>query len=224
MLGEGDGRFLERLLEQTLQEQAGVEVDYLDLSRRMLKLARARLEAAGHGGGGVTFRQGDALTVPLPRAEYDLVVTHFFLDCFNDAEAAALVQKIAAAARPHARWLISEFRQPEGGWRATWAWLWLRILYAFFRVTTGLQTSRLIDHHPLLMRAGFRLCQAETAYFGLLVSRIVGGPAEDEMSHLNGPRRVFLERIEVHQRALWRARLPRVEAFGQFDIGSRGVR
>jgi ubiquinone/menaquinone biosynthesis C-methylase UbiE len=172
VLGEGDGRFLVRLLEQTLQEQTGVEVDYLDLSRRMLELARARLEAAGHGGGSVTFRQGDALIVPLPRAEYDLIVTHFFLDCFNEADAATLVQNIAEAARPHARWLISEFHQPEGGWRATWAWLWLRILYAFFRVTTGLQTSRLIDHHPLLLRSGFRLSRAETAHFGLLVSEL----------------------------------------------------
>lgn len=177
VLGEGDGRFLVRLVEETTHERPtkglpGVEIHYIDLSWRMLELARKRLEAAGHAGDGITFEQANALAVALPRAAYDLIVTHFFLDCFHEADAAKLVQNVADAALPHARWLISEFRQPGGGWRAVWAWLWLRVLYLFFRVTTGLRTSRLIDHHPLLTRAGFRLSRAETARFGLLVSEL----------------------------------------------------
>jgi ubiquinone/menaquinone biosynthesis C-methylase UbiE len=181
VLGEGDGRFLVRLFEQTIQkpmkerpmsEWPGVEIHYVDLSLRMLELARKRLEAAGHTGDAITFQQANALTILLPRAQYDLIVTHFFLDCFNEAEAAKLVQNISDAALPHARWLISEFRQSEVGWRAAWAWLWLRLLYLFFRVTTGLETTRLIDHHGLLLRTGFRLSRAETARFGLLVSEL----------------------------------------------------
>jgi ubiquinone/menaquinone biosynthesis C-methylase UbiE len=163
VLGEGDGRFLARLVEQNL----GASIDYVDLSDRMLELACRRA-----GTDQVTYRQGDALTLPLPSAEYDLVVTNFFLDCFEESDAVILVERIAAAARPRARWLIAEFRQPESGWQALWARVWLRSLYLFFRVTTGLKTRRLVDHHPMLRQRGFRPERAESALFGLLASEL----------------------------------------------------
>ncbi|MGD1094256.1 MAG: class I SAM-dependent methyltransferase [Bryobacteraceae bacterium] len=163
VLGEGDGRFLVRLVEQNL----GASIDYLDLSDRMLALARERA-----GTDQVAYHQGDAMTFPLPSAEYDLVVTNFFLDCFEEADAVRLVERISAAAKPRARWLIAEFRQPDRGWQALWARLWLRTLYLFFRVTTGLKTSRLVDHHPILGQSRFRIERAESALFGLLASEL----------------------------------------------------
>ena len=163
VLGEGDGRFLVRLVEQN----AGASIDYLDLSDRMLELARQRA-----GTDQVTYHQGDALTFPIAIAEYDLVVTNFFLDCFDESDAARLVERIAAAARPRARWLIAEFRQPESGWQALWARVWLRALYLFFRGTTGLKTNRLVDHHPILGKFRFRIARAEPALFGLLASEL----------------------------------------------------
>jgi ubiquinone/menaquinone biosynthesis C-methylase UbiE len=163
VLGEGDGRFLVRLVEQN----RGAAIDYLDLSDRMLGLARRRASSDQ-----VTYHQGDALTFPLPVGEYDLVVTNFFLDCFEESDAASLVERVAVAARPWARWLIAEFRQPERGWQALWARQWVRSLYLFFRVTTGLKTTRLVDHHPLLRKHRFRMERAEAAFYGLLVSEL----------------------------------------------------
>jgi len=61
-LGDGDGRFLARLVERMNPE---TEIDYIDLSRRMLELARRRIEASGHAHP-VTFLQADALAVALP--------------------------------------------------------------------------------------------------------------------------------------------------------------
>jgi ubiquinone/menaquinone biosynthesis C-methylase UbiE len=163
VLGEGDGRFLARLAEQN----RGASIDYLDLSARMLELARRRA-----GSDQITYHQGDALTFPLPVGEYDLVVTNFFLDCFKESDAAKVVDRVAAAARPGARWLIAEFRQPERGWQAVWASAWLRMLYLFFRVTTGLETRQLVDHHSLLRKHSFRIERAEAAFFGLLASEL----------------------------------------------------
>jgi hypothetical protein len=96
-----------------------------------------------------------------------LVVTHFFLDCLDENDAAALVKKIAAALQPNARWLISEFREPN-----PWARAIVGMLYFFFRLTTGLRTRRLIDHHVPLSRSGFVLEKQETARFGLLASEL----------------------------------------------------
>lgn len=163
VLGDGDGRFLASLVAQNPK----AAIDYFDISGRMLELARRRA-----GCGSVTYQQADALYAPFPVCEYDLVVTHFFLDCFDAASQARLVKRVSRAACPQAQWIISEFRQPESGWQAVWARLWLRGLYLFFGMTTGLKNRRLVDHHPVLMRHGFRLQRNEVTLFGLLASEL----------------------------------------------------
>jgi SAM-dependent methyltransferase len=153
-LGDGDGRALAALLASAPHAC----VDYIDVSARMLELARTRA-----GGEHVNYRCEDARTAPLPAAEYDLIVTHFFLDCFDETDLEPLIARLAGAATPRARWLISEFR--GNGWL-------VRALYVFFRVATGLRTRRLADHHPLLQRHGFRLVRHEDAWRGLLASEL----------------------------------------------------
>ena len=154
VLGDGDGRALMALLAAA----PNLTIDYIDLSARMLELARARA-----GGGRVVYHHDDALTTPLPAEEYDLIVTHFFLDCFDEEDQARLVSHVSRAATPQARWLVSEFR--DSG-------LLVRALYLFFRAATGLKTQRLVDHHPLFQRFGFRLARSESAWRGLLASEL----------------------------------------------------
>ena len=161
VLGDGDGRFLAQLLRNAPE----VQVELLDSSKAMLDLARGRA-----GSPRVTYHHCDARRLALP--QFDLVVTHFFLDCFDRDDLQGLVSHVAEAAQPGATWLISEFRQPSRGWRAGWAWLWLRTLYFFFGLTTGLKVRRLTDHRPLLEACGFRLERAEEAWFGLLASEV----------------------------------------------------
>jgi len=162
VLGDGDGRFLVRLLRQI----PASEIASIEVSPRMQALARRRT------GDRVQHIHGDARVLPLDRGRYDLMVTHFFLDCFDAADAPALVARLADAAAPRAQWLISEFRQAPEGWRAVWCGAWLRSLYFFFRVTTGLRTRSLVDHHPLLTRHGFRLVREESSRWGLLASEL----------------------------------------------------
>jgi ubiquinone/menaquinone biosynthesis C-methylase UbiE len=154
VLGDGDGRALAALLTAAPQAQ----IDYVDLSARMLELARRRA-----GDLRVAYRQDDARTTPLPAAEYDVIVTHFFLDCFDASDQAHLLDRITGAAKPQARWLVSEFRRPG---------LLVRALYLFFRAATGLKTQRLVDHHPLFEQSGFRLTRSESAWRGLLASEL----------------------------------------------------
>lgn len=154
VLGDGDGRALVALLATARHAR----IDYVDLSARMLELARRRA-----GELRVAYRQDDARTTPLPPAEYDLIVTHFFLDCFEQADQAHLLDRITRASTPQARWLVSEFRRSG---------LLVRALYLFFRAATGLKTQRLVDHHPLFERSGFRLARSESAWRGCLASEL----------------------------------------------------
>jgi SAM-dependent methyltransferase len=158
-LGDGDGRALAALLAAAPHAC----VDYIDVSAHMLDLARARA-----GTEHVNYRCEDARIARLPAAEYDVIVTHFFLDCFDETDLETLIARLADAATAQARWLISEFR--GNGWL-------VRALYFFFRIATGLRTRRLVDHHPFLKRHGFRLVRHEDAWRGLLASELWVGDA-----------------------------------------------
>ena len=154
VLGDGDGRALASLLAAAPNAQ----IDYVDVSAHMLQLARQRAGSAR-----VAYRNDDALTTPLPTAECDLIVTHFFLDCFDEGDQARLIERVARAATPQAKWLVSEFRKPG---------LLVSLLYLFFRAATGLEMRRLVDHHPLFLHHGFRLLRSEFAWRGLLASEL----------------------------------------------------
>jgi hypothetical protein len=118
----------------------------------------------------VRFVQDDALTWPLPPGVFDLVVTHFFLDCFGHEELAGLITKVAAGATDKARWLLADFQVPDRGWRKSRAKVVLALLYLFFRFATGLSAGRLTPPGNLLRAAGFRLAGQRVGNFGLVHS------------------------------------------------------
>jgi hypothetical protein len=48
----------------------------------------------------------------------------------------------------------------------------IRVLYFFFRLTTGLRVTSLPDHRAMLQRLGFQLVQQQTSLAGLLASEL----------------------------------------------------
>ena len=162
VLGDGDGRFTAQLL----LTNSKVEVDYVELSGKMIELAKRRIPEPSR----VRFLETDALTYHFPARTYDLIVSHFFFDCFSEQEAGRLIAKISASACDNAQWMIAEFRQPEDGWRAVHAFVWLRSMYLFFRVATGLRTKVLPPYGRDLLREGFLLRREKEERGGLMAS------------------------------------------------------
>ena len=161
ILGEGDGRFLAELLR--LHPQA--EVTCVDASAAMLQLARSRTDPAAR----VELIHADILTWTHPAA-YDLIVTHFVLDCFRPEELAAVVGKLAAGAVPGTRWLVSDFRVPTAGptkWLARGV---LRFLYAFFSSVASVPADHLTPPDAFLRHTGFVLRERRLHRWGLLHS------------------------------------------------------
>ena len=148
VLGDGDGRFTAKLLA----ESPSVEIDAIDISKTMLTLLRQRSEAASdrlrtHHTDARTFLYGS-------NSRYDLVVTHFFLDCFTQPDLDQLIARIEPALAPGALWLVSDFRIPTGPMRLP-ARAYVGGLYLVFRVLTGLRTTQLPDHETRLSKQGF---------------------------------------------------------------------
>ncbi|MDR3737282.1 MAG: class I SAM-dependent methyltransferase [Acidobacteriaceae bacterium] len=162
VLGDGDGRFLHQLL---LQNPA-LKADAVDSSAAMLHLLAARC-----GRRSVALHCADALAFTPPCAVYDCIVSHFFLDCLSTEECAALVPRLAHYLPAGGLWIVSEFRVPRGMLRIPAALL-IRMMYAGFRLLTGLRTQHLPAYEQALRSADFELAEEQTHLRGLLVSQV----------------------------------------------------
>jgi ubiquinone/menaquinone biosynthesis C-methylase UbiE len=165
VLGDGDGRFLAGLL----RANPDLRADAIDTSAAMLRLLRLRAEAEG-AGGRLRTNQISALSFA-PEGNYDLVVTHFFLDCLTQSEVDGLCLRVGSHLQPGARWVVSDFRIPSGAMR--WPALTLvRLLYLAFRLLTGLRTTAVPDHAAALSAAGFARIARHDSLGGLLTSEL----------------------------------------------------
>jgi ubiquinone/menaquinone biosynthesis C-methylase UbiE len=166
ILGEGDGRFLARLLEYN--RQASITV--METSARMIDLARRRLRDADQLR--VKFYEADAVTCDLPNGPFDLVVTHFFFDVLDSRGAEAVIGKVSAVLSPGAVWLVSEFQESSGVIRRLHARLWLWSMYRFFAIATGLRVRKLPPYREMLERYGLQEIEHRERRFGLIRSQV----------------------------------------------------
>jgi ubiquinone/menaquinone biosynthesis C-methylase UbiE len=165
IVGEGNGRFLSELL----CAYPDVEVDCVDASERMLSIARNRV---GLDAGRVRFLQHDLIDWTPPSGRYDLIVTHFFLDCFAEDQLAAIVEKLSRAATANATWLLADFCVPAEGFDRLRARAWLSAMYRFFRVAARIQAWELVDASPSLRSESFVLAQEHLLRHGMLKSQM----------------------------------------------------
>ena len=109
ILGDGDGRFTAALLARNPTIQATA----IDTSASMLSLLRQRCEAA-NAATRLETHQANALAFPLKTSgkTYDLIVTHFFLDCLTQPDLESLIDRIAPTFGPGSLWLLSDHTTP----------------------------------------------------------------------------------------------------------------
>ena len=168
VLGDGDGRFLARLMAAN----RAIHAHAVDASPAMLDLLRARIEQAG-AQQRLTTQCADARVFTPQSGAYDLIVTHFFLDCLTLEETCALIARIHPHLAPGATWLVSEFQIPPGNrLRAGVCRSIISSLYAAFRLLTGLRVRQIPPWREVLARSGFVPHATRTFLGGLLVSEV----------------------------------------------------
>ena len=155
-----------------MQANRALTADSIDISPRMVALARREIARVPAALDRVRFAVADVRTDPLPGDGYDLVVTNFLLDCFPADQLARVVLRLSRAAGPIARWVVGDFAESPAGWRRAAARLALAGMYAFFRVTTGIPATRLVDPDPLLAVAGWVPVSRRERLGGFLVSTL----------------------------------------------------
>lgn len=166
ILGEGNGRFLTKCVEAFPK----ASVTCVDASTRMLSLARHRLQSEGRAMARVQFIHADARMWKPPASTFDLVVTHFFLDCFPPEQLKSLIAAMAIASTSVSKWLLADFQIPEKGAARFRARIIHRLMYGFFRLVTRLPARSLTSPEPYLTANGFWLKKRTLSDFGLLHS------------------------------------------------------
>lgn len=167
--GGGDGRFLARLLRANPR----VQVDFIELSPRMLELADRRIGSMGRAyRKRVNFHAIDVREFCPRSKRYDLIVTHFFLDCFSERELESVVAILASWGAPGVQWIVSDFQEAQGVLNSLWTRGLIAGLYAAFRLTTDLRVTRLPNYAAAIERAGYVQRWKEERLDGLLHSSL----------------------------------------------------
>jgi len=169
IVGEGNGRCLLDLLK----ESSNAEVDCVDASAAMLDLARERVKRnlpdSIHR---VEFIHSTIEDWLASEYRYDLIVTHFVLDCFPLRTLENVIAKLAQAATTTATWLLADFDYPATRARRLRARLWITAMYLFFRAFAGVEARALSDPGPFLRSHGFSCVQRKKFQCSMIKSEM----------------------------------------------------
>lgn len=179
LLGDGDGRFTAALLQNAPAAQAVA----IDGSQAMLNALHTRCRLEGSATRVKTFQADLSRGLPhhpdLSHAtghgqqlRFDLVATHFLLDCLSTSSMERLVADVTAQTSGTARWVLSEFRVPPAGSMHWPARCVVRVLYIAFRLLTGLRANRLPDHASILRFHGWQQKGRHLGARGMLTSEL----------------------------------------------------
>ena len=166
VLGDGDGRFTAQLLQINPQ----IQIHAVDISPKMLA---ALQKSAGPNVNRVTIEAVDLRHwSPNQNTQYDLIATHFVLDCLTTEEITHLTQRLAPSIAPGAQWLVSDFAIPPNRFGHLLAAPLIACLYASFRLLTGLRLTHLPNHQSALEKSGWTLQSHYPHLNGLLISQL----------------------------------------------------
>ena len=168
IVGEGDGSFLISFARRF----PNAAITVVEPSEGMIRRASERLQEAGLDSGRITFIHSELLEASMPVAAFDLIVTLFFFDCFEDEAVQLSIHQLESYAQPQAYWLLSDFCLPESGWRRLRAKFWLKVLYRFFAMTTQLTVRELPNVELLMAKSRFALTDRKLLCGDMLYSAL----------------------------------------------------
>ncbi len=169
VLGDGDGRFTARLLALN----PTVTIDAVDASPAMLAILRKRArQSSREADARLSTTEADIRRFTPPGHDYDLVISHFFLDCLTDDDLTTLIARLSPRMTKDAIWLVSEFCVPEEGWRRLGARMVIRSLYFAFAILTRLRVRRIPNYTQAFHHKGFHPVDKASYLGGMLVAEV----------------------------------------------------
>lgn len=133
--GGGTGWILEEMASIHPQ---GLQIDYVDVSAKMIALAKQR----NVGDNKVNFIQQSILNFTCSK-QYDVIITPFFFDNFKQQTAGKAFTILHKTLKPNGLWLYTDFQIQNK--HAYWQKALLFSMYSFFRVAANIEAAQLPD-------------------------------------------------------------------------------
>lgn len=148
ILGGGTGWILPDIakINSTLQ------IDYVDVSANMIHRTQSRLNNLP-----LSVRCICGTESSIPDADYDCVITGFYLDHFNDSQLPEVIRHIQGKLNGGAYWLATDFCVNN-----FWQHQYIRSLYLIFGWLTGIDAKQLPAWQQALVMAGGKLQVTKT--------------------------------------------------------------
>jgi tRNA (cmo5U34)-methyltransferase len=151
MLGGGTGWILQELLKIN----STLEVWYIDSSPKMLELASQRL----NGNNQVQFILGTEANIP-QGIDFDVLITHFFLDQFSDLELSTIINHLTKLMRPEVKWLVADFVPSPKTQHQILSWM----MHTFFRWSVNHPNKSLVNWENAMAANGWTF-QSQQYFF-----------------------------------------------------------
>jgi tRNA (cmo5U34)-methyltransferase len=158
ILGGGTGWIAEHVLRNS-----DVEIVYVDASARMISMARAKLAVWADR---VQFIHGTEEHLQLT-SRVDAVVANFYFDLFDNDRLRDVLAIISTSLHADGRLLVTDFVNDRG-----WKKLFLRFMYAFFRLVSGLNARSLPRWYSIITESHFEALQ-QANFFGSFITSVV---------------------------------------------------
>jgi tRNA (cmo5U34)-methyltransferase len=148
IIGGGTGKFLYSLGASV---NTG-HITYIDISQKMIRLSEKYIDKHLPGKKNeISFICGSIESIP-PDAQYDLIVTNYFLDVFDKEELEYVFNKLYQHFSLNGIWYYTDFsinNKHVKGFRKTIYKMIVNCLYTFFRFFCGISATLLLEVNQL---------------------------------------------------------------------------
>lgn len=163
IIGGGTGWILEAI---TKRYNAGLEIVYVEISRKMMQLAKSR----NYGNNQVLFLEKDLADYHCD-TKFDVVMTAFLFDNFTTKQTKNAFPQIDSLLGKSGLWLYCDFylNTEKGKW---WKSAMIKMMYFFFRTFGMVETNNLIDMYPYFAAYNYTK-KEESFYYHSFIQSIV---------------------------------------------------
>lgn len=150
------------ILPEMAKIQKGLEIDYVEISSKMLDLARTQ----PCGGNQVTFILSAIEDFHSSEA-YDVIMTPFLFDNFSQSRAMGVFGRLNNMLNTGGLWLFTDFHIDKGV-RQLWQRALLRSMYVFFRNISHVEANELPDMPCHFQENNYQML-SESYHFGKFI-------------------------------------------------------
>jgi ubiquinone/menaquinone biosynthesis C-methylase UbiE len=160
IVGGGTGWILDEL---TKIHHSGLNITYAEVAPKMIALSQKRNIGNNH----VVFINDAIENVTLP-SDFDIVITPFLFDNFNEQTTSKVFNHIHPLLKPCALWLNCDF-QLSGSW---WQNILLKSMFLFFRIVCQIEASQLPDIEKYFATHDYKCIGRQTFYGDFIISKV----------------------------------------------------